>query len=275
MITFVYTGTCSAQSLLWTCPASSDNEVVYFPNITIDQDSLANSVQDSPYLSEIGLYVYRFQPMITDVCNDGEISVQFCFVNAENSTNIDMLIVLGTVLFIEPDGASLTGILLDQISISTTVKCDPELSNNTVCCQSESIDVTLTNETNAFAVQFPNQTLLEYNGSQSQVETFVATQTQFIGIGSNGLSIFQANGRFMDLNLRFLQFTINPQNVTTTDLPTSIIIIGTMVSVGILISILVTIAVVIAGIQWQKRKKIMHMNQLLGSNNTGNSNHIN
>lgn len=240
---------------------SGDDEAVMFPNITIDQNSLYDSVQDSPYLSDIGLYVYRFQPMITDACS-GETFVQFCFVNAENSTNIDMLIVLGTVLFVEPDGTSLTGRLQNQISISTTVRCDPELSNNAICCQTERIDISLTNETNAFAVQFPNQTLLEYNGPQSQVETFVATQTRFIGIGRNGLSIFQANGQFMDLNLRFLQFTIN---VTATNLPISTIIIGTVVPVGILLSILViTNAVVIAGIQWRKRKKPMLMDQVAG-----------
>ena len=267
-----YVGTCLSQSLLWTCPASSNNETIHFPNFTIDQTSLENSIQDSPYLSDIGIYIYHFQPMITDSQCNGETSVQFCFENSENSTYIEMLVVLGTILFVEPDGTSLTGRVQDQISINTTVECIPELSNDYLCCQSERITITLTNETNAFAVQFPNQTLLEYNGSQSQVETFVATQVNVIGVGSNGLSIIQASGRFMDLNLRFLQFVINPQDATTSNFPTLIIIIATVVPAGSLLLILVLIAMIITGTQCRKRKKrkkkAMNLNE---HDNTGNS----
>ena len=268
----LYAGTCLSQSLLWTCPATSDNETVRFPNFTIDQTSLENSIPDSPYLSDIGIYIYRFQPMITDSQCNGETFVQFCFENSENSTYIEMLVVLGTILFVEPDGTSLTGRVQDQISINATVQCIPELSNGNLCCQSESIAITLTNETNAFAIQFPNQTFLEYNGSQSQVETFVATQVNVIGVGSNGLSIIQANGRFMNLNLRFLQFVINLQDATTSNLPTLIVIIATVVPAGSLLFILVLVAVIIAGTQCQKRKKrkkkAMNLNE---HDNTGNS----
>ena len=268
-----YADTCLAQSLSWTCPAPSDNESVHFPNIMFDQNSLENSIQDSPYLSDIGVYIYRFQPMITDSQCNGETFVQFCFENSENSTNIEILVVLGTILFIEPDGRSLTGRILEQISINTTVECIPELSNDSLCCHSEKIAITLTNETNAFAVQFPNQILLEYNGSQSMVETFVASRVNVIGVGSNGLSIIQANGNFMDLNLRFIQFIINPQNTTTTNLPTSIIIISTVVPLGSLLLVLVIIVVIIAGTQCRKRKTRIKkvMNQLTGDNN-GNNN---
>ncbi len=265
---------CLAQSLLWTCPAPSDNESVHFPDIIFNQNSLENSVRDSPYLSDIGVHIYRFQPMITNSQCSGETFVQFCFENSENSTNIEMLVVLGTILFIEPDGRSLTGRILEQISINTTVECIPELSNDSLCCHSERIDITLTNETNAFAIQFPNQILLEYNTSESQskVETFVATRANVIGVGSNGLSIIQANGNFMDLNLRFIQFIINPQNATTTNLPTSIIIISTVVPLGSLMLVLVIIALIIAGTQNRKRKKRRKeaLNQLTGDNN-GNS----
>ena len=268
-----YADTCLAQSLSWTCPASSDNESVHFPNIMFDKNSLENSIQDSPYLSDIGVYIYRFQPMITDSQCNGETFIQFCFENSENSTNIEMLVVLGTILFIEPDGRSLTGRILEQISINTTVECIPELSNDSLCCHSEKIAITLTNETNAFAVQFPNQILLEYNGSQSMVETFVASRVNVIGVGSNGLSIIQANGNFMDLNLRFIQFIINPQNTTTTNLPTSIIIISTVVPLGSLLLVLVIIVVIIAGTQCRKRKTRIKkvMNQLTGDN-YGNNN---
>ena len=268
-----YADTCLAQSLSWTCPASSDNESVHFPNIMFDQNSLENSIQDSPYLSDIGVYIYRFQPMITDSQCNGETFIQFCFENSENSTNIEMLVVLGTILFIEPDGRSLTGRIVEQISINTTVECIPELSNDSLCCHSEKIAITLTNETNAFAVQLPNQILLEYNGSQSMVETFVASRVNVIGVGSNGLSIIQANGNFMDLNLRFIQFIINPQNTTTTNLPTFIIIISTVVPLGSLLLVLVIIAMIIAGTQCQKRKTRIKkvMSQLNGDNN-GNNN---
>ena len=274
-----YADTCLAQSLSWTCPASSGNESdsVHFPNIMFDQNSLENSIRDSPYLSDIGVYIYRLQPMITDSQCNGEAFIQFCFENSENSTNIEMLVVLGRILFIEPDRSSLTGRILEQISINTTVECIPELSIDSLCCHSEKIAVTLTNETNAFAVQFPNQILLEYNGSQSKVETFVASRTNVVRVDSNGLSIIQANGNFMDLNLRFIQVVINPQNTTTTDLPISIIIISTVVPLGSLLIVLVIVAVIIAGTQCRKRKtKIKKMmNQLNGAGDNsynGNNN---
>lgn len=272
-----YADTCLAQSLSWTCPASSGNESdsVHFPNIMFDQNSLENSVRDSPYLSDIGVYIYHLQPMITDSQCNGETFIQFCFENSENSTNIEMLVVLGRILFIEPDRRSLTGRILEQISINTTVKCIPELSIDSLCCHSERIAVTLTNETNAFAVQFPNQILLEYNGSQSMVETFVASRADVIDVDSNGLSIIQANGNFMDLNLRFIQVVINPQNTTATNLPISIIIISTVVPLGSLLLILVIVTVIIAGTQCRKRKTRIKkvMNQLNGAeDNNGNNN---
>ena len=220
-----------------------------------DQSSLENSIQDSPYLSDIGVYIYRFQPMITNSQCNGEAFVQFCFENTKNSTHIQMLIVLGAIVFIEPGGTSLTGRVLEQIPINTTVQCIPELSNDSLCCHSERITITLTNETNAFAIQFPNQILLEYNDSLSQVETFVATQVNVIGVGSNGLSIIQASGRFMDLSLRFIRFIIYPQNATTPNLPTFIIIISTVVPAGTILIASAFIAVIITVTQRQKRKK--------------------
>ena len=269
-----YADTCLAQSLSWTCPASSGNESdsVYFPNIMFDQNSLENSVRDSPYLSDIGVYIYRLQPMITDSQCNGETFIQFCFENSENSTNVEMLVVLGRILFVEPDRSSLTGRILEQISINTTVECIPELSIDSLCCHSEKVAVTLTNETNAFAVQFPNQILLEYNGSQSKVETFVASRTNVVRVDSNGLSIIQANGNFMDLNLRFIQVVINPQN---TNLPISIIIISTVVPLGSLLIVLVIVTVIITGTQCRKRKTRIKkvMNQLKGAgDNNGNNN---
>ena len=214
--------------------------------------------------------------MITNSQCNGEAFVQFCFENAQNSTKIQMLVVLGAIVFIEPGGTSLTGRVLEQIPINTTVQCIPELSNDSLCCHSERIPITLTNETNAFAVQFPNQILLEYNDSQSPVETFVASQVNVIGVGSNGLSIIQANGHFMDLSLRFIRFAINPQNATTPNLPTSIIIISTVVPVGTILIASAFIAVIITATctQRQKRKKGRIMKHLTGERNGTNCSYI-
>ena len=208
--------------------------------------------------------------MITDSRCNGEAYLQFCFNNSENSTHIEMLVVLGTIVFVEPDGSSLTGRVLEEIPINTMVECILELSNDSICCHSEKIDITLNNETNAFAIQFPRQILLEYNDPESQVETFVATRANVIGVGSNGLSIIQANGNFTNLNLRFLQLIINPQN--SNNLPTTIIIISTVVPVSSLLLILVFITLIIACIQCQKQKKRRKrsMTQLNGDTNGNN-----
>ena len=79
------------------------------------------------------------------------------------------------------------GRVFTQVAIDTTVKCNLILTNDSVCCQSERINVTLPTQVlqqiNAFSIAFPNQTLLEYNDSQNMVNTI---SLDFRGFVSNG-----------------------------------------------------------------------------------------
>ncbi len=269
----IHAGTCLSQPLLWTCPTSSDNKPSHFPNISFDDDSLANSVRGSPYLS--GLYVYRFQPLINSSCNTIPL-IEFCYGISEidtkkNNKSIDIAILLGSIDNIEPSGTSFTGRVFIQETIESTVNCNiKKAMNDSVCCQSVRIDITLSTQLlqqiNALGVEFPNQILLEYgNDSQNNiVETFVGTSLDFRGFGSTGdqepVLMLQVNGSFMDLGLRYLRLVIeespNPQNTNTTLSSLALAIVLPIVG-GLIIIFLSIIAVLIFTIWWRKREKVI------------------
>jgi hypothetical protein len=269
----VHAGTCLSQPLLWTCPTSTDNERSYFPNISFHDDFLANSVRGSPYLS--GLYVYRFQPLINSSCNSIPL-IEFCYEISEkdsnnNNTSIVMSILLGSIDSVKPSGKSFTGRVFIQETVNeSTVDCNiKKVVNNSVCCQSVRINVTLSTQllqqVNALGVEFPDQILLEYsNDSQNNiVETFVATSQDFRGFVSTGnqepVLMLQGNGHFMDLSLRYLRLVIeespNPQNTNTT-LSLALVIVLPIVG-GLTVTFLSIIAVLIFAVWWRKQKKVI------------------
>jgi hypothetical protein len=271
-------GMCLAQPLLWTCPASSDNEPSYFPNISFDDDSLANSVQGSDYLS--GLYVYRFQPLINSSCNSIPF-IEFCYEISQkdntksdkmnNNNSIEISILLGSIDKIEPSNTSFTGRVFAQKTIESTVNCNiKKVINDGVCCQSVRVDVTLptplSQQVNALGLEFPNQILLEYgNDSQNnRVETFVGTSLDFRGFvntdDQESVLMLQANGYFMDLSLRYLRLIIeespNSQSANTA-LSLALAIVLPIVGGLTTIFLSIIIAVLIFAIWWRKRKKVM------------------
>ena len=259
----ILAGTClSDQPLLWTCPESTDNKTAYFPNIAFDENSLANSVRGSPYLS--GLYVYRFEPVINDSCNSIPL-IEFCYEISSKINNIEMTILLGSIDSIEPNGTSFMGRVFTQVAIDTTVKCNLILTNDSVCCQSERINVTLSTQVlqqiNAFGIEFPDQTFLEHNDSQNMVKTFVATGLDFLGFVSSGdqepVLMLQGNGCFMNLNLRFLRFIIESEEPPNSQSSNIILVIVTVLpTIGGLMIFLLIITVLIFVIRWRKWKKM-------------------
>jgi hypothetical protein len=66
-LSIVPTEACLAQPLELNCSTSTDNESTYFPDIPIDNISLADAIGDSPYLSQ--MYIYSFQPVINTSCS--------------------------------------------------------------------------------------------------------------------------------------------------------------------------------------------------------------
>ena len=196
-----------------------------------------------------------------------------------------MSILLGSIDSIEPDGTSFTGRVFTQVTIETTVKCNLILSNDSVCCQSERIEVTLPTQVlqqiNAFGIEFPNQTLLEYNDSQNIVKTFVATGLDFRGFVSNDdqepVFMLQANGRFMNLNLRYLRFVIEDTPTSYSGFSNTSATIATFLSViGAMMTLLLIASVILFAIRRQKRRKkiMINMNQVAAEQegvNTGNN----
>ncbi len=215
--------------------------------------------------------------MIDNTCN-GIPLIEFCYENSDKArNNIAMSIFLGSIDNVVPDDTSFTGRLFVQKTINTTVNCNPKLSIDSICCQSEQINVSLPTQQlqqiNVFGIEFPNQTLLEYNDLESIVETFVGTTIDFRGfVNSPGAQqpvlMIQGNGRFMNLNLRFLRFVIedtsnlgasNSGRVNTTAIITTVLVI-----IGVMMILLVVVCVICFTIRRQKqRKKITNMNQLV------------
>jgi hypothetical protein len=231
----------SGQQVEWTCSPPTGNELTYFPNIPIDNSSLTESVRDSPYLASA--YIYPFQPMVNNSCN-GKTLVEFCFTTKlKDVRNVWMNIILLRRLATDtgPTSTSISGTVLNRIDINTTVKC----TNDSVCCHSERINASLLAEMNAFGVIFPDQTLLEYNDSQYQVQTFVASDIEFLDLTSNGQMMFEATGFTTNLNLRFLRFIVTAQPFFASDSDTvtinktvvtvlSLIFVVTFLTTGIL-----------------------------------------
>ena len=236
------------RQLEWACSSSTRNGVTYFPNVPIDKDSLADSIRDSPYLSTT-YYIYPFQPPINDNCN-GKTLVEFCFNNTEDVRRVAIMFLLGRLATdtVGPFTTSISGTVLDSINIDATVKCSPDFTNN-VCCHSEGINTILPAEMNAFGVFLPEQTLLEYNDSQYQAQTFVVGDINFIGVTSDDNVIFEASGFTTNLNLRFLRFIISGE-VATQPPPASNSDSRreTFLAVGIVVSLIFIIAILIAGI---------------------------
>ena len=234
------------RQLEWVCSSSTRNELTYFPNIPIDKSSLADSVRDSSHLSNT-YYIYSFQTLINDSCNRKTL-VEFCFNNTQDVRKVVITILLGRLATntVGPSSTSISGTVLERISIDTTVKCSPDFTNN-VCCHSERINTTLPAEMNAFGVLLPEQSLLEYNDSQYQAQTFVVNDIVFAGVTSDGQVKFEASGFTTNLNLRFLRFVISGE-VTTQPPPASGSRHETYLAVGIVVSLIFVIAILIAGI---------------------------
>jgi hypothetical protein len=180
-----------------------------------------------------------------------------------------MSILLGSIDNVEPSDTSFTGRVFIQKTIESMVNCNIKKAiNNSMCCQSVRIDVTLSTQllqqVNALGVEFPDQILLEYsNDSQNNiVETFIATSQDFLGFVSTGdqepVLMLQGNGNFMNLSLRYLRFIIeespNSQSSNTTH---SLALAIVLPIVGGLTTIFLSIiAVLIFAIWWRKRKKV-------------------
>ena len=232
------------RQLEWVCSSSTRNELTYFPNIPIDKSSLADSIRDSSYLSNT-YYIYPFQPLINDSCS-GKTLIEFCFNNTQDVRKVVITILLGRLATntVGPSSISISGTVLEIISIDTTVKRSLDFTNN-VCCHSERINTTLPAEMNAFGVLLPEQSLLEYNDSQYQAQTFVVSDIVFSGVTSDGHVMFEASGFTTNLNLRFLRFVISGE-VTTQPPPASGSRRETYLAVGIVVSLIFIIAILIA-----------------------------
>jgi hypothetical protein len=179
-----------------------------------------------------------------------------------------MSILLGSIDNIEPSDTSLMGRVFVQKTIESTVNCNiKQAMNNSVCCQSLRIDITLPTQllqqVNAFGVEFPNQTLLEYsNDSQNNiVETFVGTSLDFRGFVNTDdqepVLMLQANGYFMDLSLRYLRLVIEESispNSGRMNL-NAIIVTILPITIGVMITLLLIVSVIMFAIHRQKRRK--------------------
>ena len=105
---------------------------------------------------------------------------------------------------------NITVTLLNTVTTNTTTKCN---GSSDVCCTSVDIDVSFPTQTNALAVAFPIQHLLEYNEHQAQ--TYIVEGFDLVNQSNEG-SIFQLSGDFINLNLRLLRFVFNRINNTDT-----------------------------------------------------------
>ena len=218
--------------------------------------------------------MYPFQPVINGSCNSHIPRIEFCYDISEkdtkNNTSIRMAILLGNIDSMEPSATTFIGSVFIQETIETMVNCNlGKQINDSVCCQSVRVDVTLPTQllqqVNAFGVEFPNQTLLEYTDSQnnrSRVNTFVANGLDFIDFGSSvdqqPVLILQANGKSVGLNLRFLRFVIEESqsaNNTVGELQLTIVIVLPIVGGLAILIFLSAVAVVIFAIRWRKRIK--------------------
>ena len=217
--------------------------------------------------------MYRFQPVINGSCNNHIPRIEFCYDISEkdgkNNTGIRITILLGSIDDIEST-TTFTGRVFIQETIETMVNCNLRKQiNDSVCCQSVRVNVTLPTQllqqVNAFGVEFPNQTLLEYADSQdnrSRVNTFVVNNLDFLDFGSivdqHPVFMLRANGEFIDRNLRFLRFVIEESqsaNNTVGELQLTIVIALPIVGGLTIIIFLSGIAVVIVAIWWRKRIK--------------------
>ena len=213
------TETCLAQPLELNCSADIGDST-YFPNIPIDNVSLADAIGDSPYLSNI--YAYSFPPITNGGCSQGKTFIEFCFENTQNIQNntVQMNILLGRMdNDVNSSSTHLSGIVMERVDISTLVICTND--NISVCCHSEIINVSLPTGVNAFGVLWPKQNFLEYNDSQYQVQTFVSTEFNFIGTNSIGQPRFETYGHTTNLSLRFLRFSIEKQQIESVTEPNS------------------------------------------------------
>ena len=217
--------------------------------------------------------MYPFQAVINGSCNSHIPRIEFCYDISEkdsNNTGIQMAILLGSIDDMESSATTFTARVFIQETIETIMNCNlGKQINDSVCCQSVRVNVTLPTQllqqVNAFGVEFPNQTLLEYTDSQdnrSRVNTFVTNGMDFLGFESNvdqqPVLVLQANGKFVDLNLRFLRFVIEESqsaNNTVGELQLTIVIALPIVGGLTIIIFLSGIAVVIIAIWWRKRIK--------------------
>ena len=240
------------RQLEWTCSSSTPGPN-YFPNVPIDSSSVANAIRGSPYISPT--YVYSFQPAISGSCK-GKTHVEFCFDNTEDVGNIRIFILFGRLNSDTKQSSTfISGTILDLIEINTTVKCDPDFVSINACCHSERINSSLPTEMNAFGVIFPNQTqiLLEYNDSQHQVQTFVATNADATGLTSRGQLMFESSGFTTVLNLRVLRFVVsgeitspasNLEMLNITAVVSLVIFLVTVILITALIIVIVILCII-------------------------------
>ena len=243
-----------AQELTLTCSPTDDNGTSYFPDVPIDDDILTNSIRGSQYLSQLRTYVYQFQPATNDGCTITEI--EFCYEDTGDYSNLEMAFILlrGNDIG-SPTATTITVTLLETVTINTTVMCN---GSSDVCCDSPNIDVSLLAQADAFAIRFPDQLLLEYNESQSQVQTFVVEGFELRGAGDGG-PIFEARGYFTRLNLRLLRFKTTSTNISVDIITESNVIpiavgsvVGAIVAMAVLIATVVLVVVFIVKCQHKK-----------------------
>ena len=243
------------RQLEWTCSSSTPGPN-YFPNVPIDSSSVADAIRGSPYISQT--YVYPFQPATISGSCKGKTHVEFCFDNTEDVGNIRIFILYGRLNSDTKQSSSfISGTILDLIEINTTVKCDPDFTSANACCHSERINSSLPTEMNAFGIVFPNQTqiLLEYNNSQHQVQTFVATNTDFTGLTSRRQFLFESTGFTTVLNLRVLRFVVsgditppppasNLERLNITAVVSLVIFLVTVILITALIIVIVILCII-------------------------------
>ena len=258
---------CLAQPLELNCSTSAEDESTYFPNIPVDNISLTDAIGDSPYLSEV--YIYSFQPLINDSCG-GKTDIEVCFENAQliQSNIIRMNILLGRIdNNITSSTTIIHGVVLERVDIISTAKCNPEFTNDGVCCHSERIDVSLPAEMNAFGVLLPDQYLLEYNNSRYQAQTFVAGNFGFVGTDNIRRAQFEIAGHYESLSLRFLRFNIQAglpsQSSDSNSANIRRILSATLSPIfTLMIIVILTITIVVLSIKLRRKKGKIRITQL-------------
>ena len=250
------------------CSTSAEDESTYFPNIPVDNISLADAIGDSPYLSQV--YIYSFQPVTDNSCS-GKTDIEFCFENAQLVQNniVRMNILLGKI---DNNISSLTtfihGVVLERIDIVSRVNCNPDFINDSVCCHSERINTFLPAEMNAFGVLLPDQYLLEYNDSRYQAQIFVTSDFDFFGTDDMGRPKFEIAGYYTtSLSLRFLRFNIQFGEIQSSsnndNIHNVMILSATLPPVStLLIIIILTIPIVVLAIKLRRKKGKMRITQL-------------